>query len=186
MRRFGLFLAFVVVACGGESTMKQCPAVPTPLPPAPSPSVASSVAAPSQPSAADAIRFIGEVDKELRRLWVWGSRASWVNKNFITYDTNALSSEAEEANMAYLAKVIPEAAKFDGVEGIPADVKRQLELLKHATSLPAPSDAAKRAELAKISVELESTSPSSSRRARSVSTSRSSRRSSASRVTRRC
>jgi peptidyl-dipeptidase A len=153
--RFAFLLA-LVIGCGGESNMAQCPAVPAPLPPAPSPSVASSVAAPSpNPTAADAVRFIGEVNKELRRLWVWGSRASWVNKNFITYDTNNLSADAEEANMAYLTKVIPEAAKFDKVEGIPPEVRRQLEMLKHATSLPAPKDDAKRAELAKISVDLE-------------------------------
>lgn len=160
MRRFGFVLAPLMIgmfgACGGGNTGGQCPATPAPLPPAPTPSVASSVAAPSNPGVPDAIRFVNEVDKELRRLWVWGQRSSWVNKNFITYDTNALSTEAEEANMAYLAKVIPEAAKFDKVEGIPGEVRRQLELLKHATSLPAPKDAAKRAELAKLSVELES------------------------------
>lgn len=150
----GVLLALVACGCGGAESVAQCPAVPGPVVAAPTASI-SVVPPKAKPTADDAIKFLAEVDKELRRLWVWTSRASWVNKNFISYDTNNLSSDAEEANMAFLTRVIPEAAKFDNVEGIPPEVRRQLELLKHATSLPAPSDPKKRADLAKISVEME-------------------------------
>lgn len=154
MRRLALLsAAFVLaVACGGGSTTEPCPAAPT----APAPAPVASATPAAAPTVDDAKRFLAEVDKELRRLWVWGSRASWVKQTFITEDTNALSADAEEANMAYLGKVIPEAARYEKIPGLPPDVLRQLQLLAHATSLPAPDDPQKRAELAKLSVEMDS------------------------------
>ncbi|MBI2388679.1 MAG: M2 family metallopeptidase [Deltaproteobacteria bacterium] len=155
MRRLALISApFVLaVACGGGGATGPCPAAPVAPPPAP---VASAAPVAKAPTVDDAVRFVAEVDKELRRLWTWGSPASWVKQNFITDDTNALSADAEEANMAYLGKVIPEAARYRKIPGLPPDVLRQLELLEHATSLPAPDDAKKRADLAKLSVEMDS------------------------------
>jgi peptidyl-dipeptidase A len=152
MRRSCVFVA-LFIGCAGENTTTPCPSTPNTVV-----TVSSAAATPvaREPTVEDATKFLADVDKDLRRLWRWGQKTSWVKANFITTDTNDLATDAEEANMEYLARVIPEAAKFDKVRGLPPDVKRQLELLKHATSLPAPKDAAKRAELAKLSVEMES------------------------------
>ncbi len=142
-------------ACGGGGETAPPPQTPSAPVTAEIPGVAAPPVVPAKPTAEDAARFVEEVDKELRRLWVWGSRASWVKQNFITYDTNALAADAEEASMAYLGKVIPEAAKFDVLE-LPPLLRRQLDKLNQATMLPAPTDPAKRKELATISTELDS------------------------------
>lgn len=113
---------------------------------------------PSKPVATvdEARAFLAGVDTSLRRLWVASSRASWVNQNFITDDTEAISAAAEEASMEYLSRTIPAAVRFDGL-ALPADVARQLLLLKLASQLPAPSDEKERAELAGIAAWMTST-----------------------------
>lgn len=156
MRRSACVLIALVVGCAGENTTTPCPSTPNTVVTVASSAAPAASAAPAEPTVEDAKKFLADVDAELRRLWRWGQKTGWVKANFITVDTNDLAADAEEANMTYLAKVIPEAARFDKVQGLPPDVKRQLELLKHATSLPAPKDPGKRAELAKLSVELES------------------------------
>jgi len=97
----------------------------------------------------EAQAFIDNVDKELRRLWTARERAGWVNKNFVTDDTNEIAAETEQAVMDYLAKTIPAATRFDKLKK-PADLERKFQLLKIASSLPAPKDTTKSAELAKI------------------------------------
>jgi peptidyl-dipeptidase A len=146
-------VALVLVACGGPRPVaptapaeRAALADPTPTDP---PSMGGT------PTVEEATRFVAEVDRELRRLKVWGSRIGWVKQTYITDDTDALSADAEEAYMEYVGRVIPLAARYDGLP-LPPPVRRQLELLKRATSLPAPKDPAKRAALAKISVELDS------------------------------
>lgn len=156
MRRTALVAFVLAAACSGGNQSAPCPAAPIAPVTAAIPSGSASTAAPKPLTVDDAVKFVAEVDKELRRLWVWGSKAAWVNKTYITKDTNDLSSDAEEANMAYLGKVIPEAAQYKKIPGLPPEVFRQLELLEHATSLPAPNDPVKRAELAKLEVEMES------------------------------
>ena len=106
-------------------------------------------------TAEEAARFVEEADRDLKKHWTTAARASWINENFITDDTDQLSADAEEATMAYLSRVIPEAARFDGLR-LPDDVARKLKLLKLASILPAPRDPAERAELASVSVEMKS------------------------------
>ncbi|HVY47542.1 MAG TPA: M2 family metallopeptidase, partial [Minicystis sp.] len=108
------------------------------------------------PTVDDARAFLARVDADLRRVWVAASRADWVNNNFITDDTEAISAAAQEASMEYLSRTIKEAARFDGV-ALPEDLARQLKLLKLAAApLPAPSDPKERAELAEIAVSMTS------------------------------
>ncbi|MFO0756924.1 MAG: M2 family metallopeptidase [Byssovorax sp.] len=126
--------------------------------PAPKP-VAAASATPSAaaPTVDEARAFMTDVDQNLRRLWVQASRADWVNQNFITDDTEALSAAGNEASMEYLNKTIKAALRFDGLK-MPDDLARQFTLLKLASSpLPAPSDPKERAELAEIATWLQST-----------------------------
>lgn len=55
--------------------------------------------------------------------------------------------------MEYLTRTIKAATRFDGL-ALPADMRRQLTLLKLAGALPAPSDPKERAELAELSVSM--------------------------------
>jgi len=106
------------------------------------------------PSAADAKAFVDKTEGELLELWKAWEGAAWEHATDLTDEKEKKASEAEEAVMAYLSKVIPEAATFDGVEGLDEDTARKLAILKRSTSLPAPADATKRAELAAISSRL--------------------------------
>src|SRR5687767_923903 len=97
--------------CGGP---QDCPrtaplAAAPPLPPV-TPSAATTASPAS--SADEAKTFFASVDKELRRLWIARDRAGWVNQNFITDDTEALSAAGEEATSEYVGRVIKEATRF--------------------------------------------------------------------------
>jgi peptidyl-dipeptidase A len=122
------------------------------LPPIPvTPTATAAVSAkPAAATPEEARAFLGEVDTNLRKLWVQSSRADWVSQNFITDDTEALSASGTEASMEYLNRTIKASLRFDGVK-LPEDLSRQLLLLKLASApLPAPSDAKERQELAEI------------------------------------
>jgi peptidyl-dipeptidase A len=147
--RWAAFLTSLSTAiapgCGGQ---QDCPRT-APAPTAPAAAIATPAAAPPVPSEEEARAFLLGVDKELRRLWVARDRASWVNQNFITDDTEALSASSEEATAEYVGRALKEAARFEGL-ALPDDLKRQLHLLKLAQTVPAPSNASERAELAAV------------------------------------
>lgn len=103
---------------------------------------------------AEAKTFVAAVNKDLLRLWSDAQRADWIKDTYITEDTEAAAARAQEAVMAYTAKAIKDATRFDGLKLDP-DTARQLHLLKISTALPAPNDAEKRAELASISAKLQ-------------------------------
>lgn len=151
------FFSFVLAAaCGGP---QDCPrATPAhaapPLPPVADPS--SSTQAGTAPTIEEAKVFLEGVDKELRRLWVMRDRAAWVNQNFITDDTEAVSAAGEEATAEYVGRVIKESGRFESL-ALPDDLKRQLRLLKLAQIVPAPTSAAERTELASVETWMTST-----------------------------
>jgi len=133
-----------------------CPTVAPTVAPDTTGETEGSAAERRPPTEAEARAFLTDVDKNLRRLWTQSQRAGWVQANFITDDTDAISAAAEEANMEYLGPAIKSAARFDAL-ALPADLRRQLNLLKIAVSLPPPSEAKDRAELAEISVWMQGT-----------------------------
>jgi len=136
----------LIAACGDEQA--------TPTAPSATPS-ATATSAQKQSSPEEAEAFMAKVDSELKALFIKRERAAWVSSNFITSDTEEISAEADRETMEYLAKTIKEATRFDGLELEPA-LARQFHLLKLAGTLPAPNDAAKTAELAKITSEMQS------------------------------
>ena len=103
-----------------------------------------------------AAAFLAEVDRDYRELLIRKERAHWIGNNFITLDTQAITAEADKAAMEYLARTIKASTRFDGQELEPA-LARQLQLLKRAGTLPAPSDEALTAELASITSKLQAT-----------------------------
>ncbi len=153
-----LFLASAcaLAACDGDQV------TPAPAPSASGSVIAASVVSSSPSSASggaataeEATKFLAQVDADLKKLWSAQQRASWVNQNFITDDTEAVSAAADEAVLEYLSRTIKAATRFDKVE-LPPDQKRQLHLLKIAAGMPAPSNAAERAEEAQLGVQLTS------------------------------
>jgi len=87
-------------------------------------------------------------------LVVRASTASWVSSTNITDDTEFMTAAMNEDVMGFVSKAIKESQQYRGVK-TDADTTRKLMLLKFAASLPAPSDPAKRSELASIAAKLE-------------------------------
>lgn len=123
----------------------------TPPPAAPKPAEAAEKKA---PTAEEADAYAKQVNTELKELWTRAATAEWIKATYITGDTERNAATANEAVMAYLSTAIPKAATFVDVATNP-DTKRQLELLRLSSSLPAPSDPAKREELATTASRLE-------------------------------
>ena len=143
-------------ACGGApppaptTIVAPCPTT------APCPEAAKLAAPVKEATLEEARKFMGEVDKDLRRLWTARDRAAWISANFITDDSEFLSAQGEEVTAEYMSRTILAARRFDGL-AMPDELARQFTLLKIAQLVPAPSDAAERSELAGIETWLQAT-----------------------------
>ena len=115
---------------------------------------ASSAAA--GPSADDAKAFVAKVNADLLKLYSRQATADWIKSTYITDDTERNSAAMSEDVMAYLSGAIKESLKYKNVKVDP-ETERMLYLLRVSQSLPAPSDAAKRTELANTAARLEGT-----------------------------
>jgi len=113
-----------------------------------------AAAAKAPPTAAEAQQFMDAAEKRLLDLSVEAGRAAWVQANFITADTQALAAVANDRLIAAGTELAQDAKRFDGLQ-LPADLARKMLLLKVALTLPAPADAAKRAELTRIAAAME-------------------------------
>ena len=102
---------------------------------------------------ADALAFLAETETKLVQLYKESNRAEWIYANFITEDTASLAADVNEKLTVEMVNLASAAAKFDQV-ALSADSRRKLDKLKLALTLPAPQDAAKTAEMAKIVAEL--------------------------------
>ena len=74
---------------------------------------------------------------------------------YITDDTEALASAANQRQLEAAAQLARQAAGFDGLR-LPEDVARKIRLLRVALSLAAPSDPRESAELARLVTGMES------------------------------
>jgi len=108
------------------------------------------------PTVEEAAAFMADAEKQLFDESVSLGRKAWVQANFITEDTNAIVAEADEAYTLLGVKLANDTKRFEGVE-LPAELRRKMNILKGGLTLPAPDDAAKTAELAKIKANLDAT-----------------------------
>ncbi|HZA52149.1 MAG TPA: M2 family metallopeptidase, partial [Myxococcaceae bacterium] len=113
---------------------------------------AASPGAASQPD--DPKAFVKRVNEDLKDLIVRAATAEWIKSTYITDDSERNAAWANEAVMAYLTDAIKKAAQFKDVKTDP-ETERMLYLLRVSSALPAPSDPAKRRELAQIAAKLE-------------------------------
>jgi peptidyl-dipeptidase A len=108
-----------------------------------------------RPTVAEAEKFVAEAERKLQGLNLKVQRASWVQSNFITYDTENIAADASNEYTGAVTELARQARQFDGLK-LPYDTARKLMLLKLALTLPAPSNAAEREEMTKITVSMES------------------------------
>src|SRR6266403_772773 len=122
-------------------------------PPKKNPSLPAKLTS-TQPTLADAKRFIEQAETRLLDLWIKSGRASWVAENFITDDTESITADADQAVKAVTSELANHAKKFDQLR-LPPDVARKFMLLKLSVAIPSPHDPAGQAELAKIAASLD-------------------------------
>ncbi len=108
----------------------------------------------SKPTVAEAEQFMNQAQARLNELTVKTARATWVQENFITDDTEALSADAQDQITAVTEELIDQAKRFDGLK-MPADLTRKFLLLKLSLTAPAPKDPALRKEMTKIGTSLD-------------------------------
>ena len=108
-----------------------------------------------QTTVAEAMKFVAEAEKKLSDLTLKLARATWVQSNFITEDTEAIAADVQKDYTAALTELAEASRKFDGLK-LPPDTARKLKLLKLALTVPAPTNPQEREELTKIVVSMES------------------------------
>lgn len=111
-------------------------------------------AAPNTPSVAEARKFLNEAEARLLELTNQAGRAAWVQSNFITDDTEALSALANERQIGAAVELAKAATRFDKV-ALPPDMVRKMKLLKLSLTLAAPSNDKERTEVTRIASGLE-------------------------------
>jgi peptidyl-dipeptidase A len=109
---------------------------------------------PTPPPKVDAPTFVSGVNKDLVELNKEGNAAGWTQATYITADTQYLNAKATERYLEYFSRKAEESKAFAGQKLDPS-TQRSIELIKLGVSAPAPSDPAKRAELATLGAELE-------------------------------
>src|SRR5713101_863993 len=107
-----------------------------------------------KPTVAEAQAFMKKAEDQLQDYGVRASRASWVQENFITDDTEILSAQAQEKLTAVVTQFALDARRFDGLK-MPAELARKFVLLKLSLTAPAPNNDAERAELTRIASSLD-------------------------------
>jgi peptidyl-dipeptidase A len=110
--------------------------------------------APPGPTAADADKFIADINETLRKRRAIESAASWLQSTYINEDSQMVSTKFDEESLALRSKWLQEAKQFQKVPGLAPDTARSLMLLKNVEA-PPPSDPAKQAELAKTLSDME-------------------------------
>ena len=108
----------------------------------------------SAPTVAEAQAFIKTAETQLEDLGVRASRASWVQENFITDDTETISAQANEKLTAVVTQLALDARRFDHLK-MPAGLERKFKLLKLSLVAPAPNNDAERKELTELASKLD-------------------------------
>lgn len=111
---------------------------------------------PSSVTVDDLRKFLNDANTRLNDLNVKLNQAQWVQETYITDDTEAIAANLNEAYLQAISELAKEAKRFDGLQA-PADLSRQLKLLKLLVAAPAPDDPKERAELARLGTWLNGT-----------------------------
>ncbi|MDB5972047.1 MAG: peptidase [Hydrocarboniphaga sp.] len=106
-------------------------------------------------TAADADKFVFGINEWRDQNMPRFQAAFWLASTYINDDSQLLSAKATEEMLEYVTKTVSESKRFEHSEGISKPTARAIELTRLGTSLPAPSDAKEREELAKLAAKLE-------------------------------
>jgi peptidyl-dipeptidase A len=122
--------------------------------PTPGTDRAATPAAATAPKDETADQFIARVNAELKAMYPQMTAAQWLSSTYIIDDSKLLAAAANERYLSQLNSWIEQAKRFEGQEMSP-QTARSIQLLKLGTSMPAPTDPAKLAELTRIAADME-------------------------------
>jgi peptidyl-dipeptidase A len=108
----------------------------------------------TDPTVAQATRFMAQAESTLAVLGVKVNQAQWVQQNFITEDSEVLSADAQNTFGVAVQQLAMAARRFDGIT-LPAALRRKFLLLKLSLAAPPPADAAEAAELTTLTVGMD-------------------------------
>jgi len=108
------------------------------------------------PTVAEAEQFIKNAETRLNDLSTRQGRASWVQSNFITDDTEIIAAQADEELIGATTELAKQTTRYDNLK-MPGELARKMLLLKLSAAVPAPapSDPKELAEMARIGASLE-------------------------------
>jgi peptidyl-dipeptidase A len=102
----------------------------------------------------DAQKFIDETQSRMLDLSIEANRAEWVKSTYITDDTEILAAHANQKMIDANVEYAKQATRFDGL-GLPADLARQLNILKLSLTIATPSDPKESEDLTRIVTSME-------------------------------
>jgi peptidyl-dipeptidase A len=141
----------LALATGCAATTTDSAVVTTPVS---EPAAVEAPATPAAPTADEARAFVEKAEKDLYELGVVAAKATWIQQNFITEDTQAVSAKINEEFTNEAVRLAKEAARFDNTSVSP-EMRRKLDLLKLYLTAPSPADPEKSKEMATISAQLD-------------------------------
>jgi peptidyl-dipeptidase A len=104
-----------------------------------------------KPTVAEAEKFMADTEKLLEDLAIKQSRASWVQANFITDDTETIAAQANQDLIEATTNLAKQVKRFDGMQ-LPPVLERKFKLLK--LSLFSLSDPREQEEVAKLGTSM--------------------------------
>ncbi len=99
-------------------------------------------------------QFVARINEEMIEHNKENEAAYWVYATYITPDTELLVTKAGERGLAFYSEMLKGANKYDE-NLLSGETARAIKSIKLGTSMPAPDDADKRAEIAGLSAKLE-------------------------------
>ena len=108
----------------------------------------------SPPTLQQAQKFMQQAEAQLNELSIKVNRATWVEDNFITVDTQALAGDAQDQYTAAATELVDKAKRFERLK-MPPELARKFKLLRLSLTAPAPKDPALRKEMTNIAASLE-------------------------------
>ncbi len=115
----------------------------------------ASAAAETAATAEEARSFVAEANATLAELNHTASRAAWIQSTYITDDTEAIAAMLGERATVQAVEYAKASGRFDDIE-LPAELRRQIEVLKRAIVLPTPKDPDEARELSQIAARMQS------------------------------
>ncbi len=124
------------------------------VPGAPAAAQAAASRGARPPTVADAAAFMARAESVLTDLAVKAARADWVANTYITFDTEELTAQAQEAYGVATRDLATQARRYERLR-LPPDLKRKFLLLKLSLPAPPPPDAREAAELTRLTSSMQ-------------------------------